>query len=223
MARPGKNSPIPPSRQRMIEALWMLLEHNRLNEISVSMLVAEAGCSRSTFYDNFTSLEDLCRAAVKEEITSQNLFATLMSHMLVQGSEESSTPFEQGRFFYRMGLLNKRGGGDLANEAIIGSIMEVWQVVLCPTGGTIKPDAEAIIQYAVRGRLALLIWQADEHPESYLMGETFGIGFLKEMSHFAFKHICASQGVDEAEALARMESVVAAESLHVKEGAQRAS
>lgn len=43
----------------IIQALFILLKENELSKISVTDLVAKAGVSRSLFYRNFNSFEDV--------------------------------------------------------------------------------------------------------------------------------------------------------------------
>ena len=47
------------TRQNIIDAFWSMAESDGVRNISVSAVVKKAGINRSTFYEYFSSVEDL--------------------------------------------------------------------------------------------------------------------------------------------------------------------
>jgi AcrR family transcriptional regulator len=52
------------TREWTFEALYKLLQDNKLGDIKISKIIEKAGISRATFYRNFTSKEDIVKLKV---------------------------------------------------------------------------------------------------------------------------------------------------------------
>lgn len=56
------------TKEKLKKALIKLMQQHELDDIQVSMLVTEAGCSRATFYNHFSSIEELLYDIIDETL-----------------------------------------------------------------------------------------------------------------------------------------------------------
>ena len=68
MARPNKSENLNPARNRIEEEFWKLLKRKSFSHITVSALVKNAGCNRTTFYYHFDGVEDLAWKIIAENL-----------------------------------------------------------------------------------------------------------------------------------------------------------
>ena len=94
-------------KESLTQALLRLLERKRLDEISVSELVAKAGVSRASFYRNFTSIRDIADRFVADRFAE--LFAR--NTMTAKNVSQVVEWIFQGIYSYRreFTVLYRRG------------------------------------------------------------------------------------------------------------------
>lgn len=200
MGRPSKHSDVPNARERIVTAFWTLLQQHRLNEITVGMIVAEAGCNRNTFYYHFDNKEALVNSILENEFedTAQRVFNMVagfdngfLEHLLNDG------------YLSRVALLMNQGDADLIQRKVKQHVTGVWQAVLRPEGGTLSNETRCVIE-CVTGSILSLI--------SFLGNETLAgreceapLDFLHGMSHHAVSYICAYENVSRDEVLMRLQ------------------
>ena len=70
MARPKKETDMIPMDAQIEAAFWKLLKKKELNKISITELIEEAHCNRSTFYYYYTDINQLAHFVIEKTVPS---------------------------------------------------------------------------------------------------------------------------------------------------------
>ncbi len=71
MARPRKDGNSNPVRSRIEKEFWNLLKKKSFSQITVSELVRNADCNRTTFYYYFDSVENLAWKIIRDSVPTE--------------------------------------------------------------------------------------------------------------------------------------------------------
>lgn len=202
MGRPAKHSNVPDARERIVSSFWTLLKRHRLNEITVGMIVAEAGCNRNTFYYHFDNKEALVNSILDEELkdTAQRVFN------MVAGFEDDylKSLFSEG-YLGRVALLMNKGNADLIGGKVKQHVAGVWQAVLRPEGKDLSDQTHCVIECMTGSILSLISYLGNEAIAGTPKDAPFE--FLRSMSDRAVSYICMYEDVDKTEVLMRLQMV----------------
>ena len=205
MARPRRDANTGDARIRIQNAFWQLLEEHQLREITVGTITAQAQCNRGTFYYHYRDLDDLIFNAIEEGLVGEHALAHNIFHICTDGSY-SKLFSEHNLDLYHMGLLLNRGGMDMVLVKVTDIIKGMWRSVLCPNGGELTSEAQAIIEFTAGGVLSVLV-----QNNAVTSGNTQpDPGFLKSMednSRSAVARLAAAQGLSKNELDLRIAAV----------------
>ncbi len=162
MAAPDTSDPrILRSRAQLVDALGTLLHSRDARDVSVSALCAEAGVSRPTFYQHFTSVDDVAVAGIERR------FADLRAR-LVDGPDAPYrllvaflSELDRERETWRRTI----GSGNASRDAV-----ETW---FAQRLAERAPDAGPVaVRYAAGGFLAAVgAWLREEATPERLGAE----------------------------------------------------
>lgn len=214
MGRPRKDCGIPEPKERIIDAFWKLLETTKLNKIGVQELCDEAGCSRSSFYRAFDSVEDLFSQAVTKEIFEESLMQPVIYKMaLGELSEREFTKYTT-MVSKRLMLAVVRGGMELINDIYIARVNKFWCDVLQIKPSKLKPKTKALISYEASA-IFNVFYQVNLDTNSRLR-DAMPYQFLKRVTPLHLEGICYEQGVKVEDILDRLKEKTYASSAAAK-------
>lgn len=199
MGRPSKHSDVPDARERIISAFWSLIPQHRINEMTVGMIVAEAGCNRNTFYYHFENKEALVNSVIEGELedTARRVFS-----MVAGFSDGYLERMLDDRYMGKIALIMKQGNSELIQRKVKEHVIGVWQAVLRPEGDALSDKTRCVIECVSGSTLSLI---------SYLGNESLAgrnkqppLEFLHSVSHNAVSYICAYENVSRDEVLLRL-------------------
>lgn len=192
----------PEAKQRLVDAFWELLEDNRINEISVTKLVAKAGCNRGTFYYHYTDIDELTLAAVRLELLGDKNIPTEIFNLVTGTTNHAATELLSGSRMRRISLAMRHGGREIVEKSVKTVIFDIWHAVLCPDGTELLPETRAIIEYTSSGVLGLLSYRGEQDAKGE---ETpVPIAFFETVTRVTLTRITAIQGISQEEMLLRL-------------------
>lgn len=199
MGRPRRDDGEADARTRIVEAFWEVLETHQLNDISVGMLTAKAGCNRGTFYYHFADRNALIQAVIQGEVADvpRRLFR------FISGVGDSPLDILGEKKLDRLRLLLEHGGYETVAENTKRTVLSMWQAVLCPHGEELKPDTRAILEYMVNGALGMLRLFGSK-DSSVTLDEQL-TDWLRDNSATAIKHIYCIEGITHDELVQRLQ------------------
>lgn len=202
MSRPRKDQEAPHAQQKLIDAFWSLLEDNRLHELTVGVIAAEAQCNRGTFYYHFDDFDALVFRAIESELMGDGSIPNAIFDLLSGAGEDALTSIFAGRSMRRLSLMMKRGGMDMVEEKTKRVVINMWRTVLCPDGSELAPETRFIVEYMASGMLGILAFKSREDAEGR---ETpLPRRFMSEVATFAVGQISIAQDVAQEEIVARL-------------------
>jgi AcrR family transcriptional regulator len=161
MARPRKDSPEPPARERIIEAFWELIIDTPIKQITVKMLTEAARCNRSTFYRHF---EDVYNVAEQIEVSLElpQLPGMLMKALQGDsGPEQIATVMGGMQNFDRLCLLLSRNGDPDYHRRFKDSILAAWANEFGFAPEELDVDARVFIEFCASGVVGILTYRGD--------------------------------------------------------------
>lgn len=200
MARPRKNSGTPDARERILNSFWTLLGTHRLNEITVGMIVRQAGCNRGTFYYHFSDMSDLLYCAIEQEVMGESNLAMDLFNMATGAGEGYRVL--SGRRRERFALIVHQGGKDEVERAVKAVMLELWKAVLCPDGEELKSEARMLIEYASSGIMGVIVY-LDSEDEGELDVDAVNER-LVDIARFMLSTVAEAQGLTMDELLMRL-------------------
>ena len=206
MARPKKTEDGIDARQRICDALWDLLEVYELREITISMITSKAGCNRGTFYYYFKDLDDLLGEALSNDLMKKSFVAELIFRIST-GDETAVREVFDGDVVRRLSIVVNHAGIELAFGKVFELLVNIWSSILCPDGGKIKPEAQAIVLYYVGGLLGMVAAMEPEYLKDSEASESI-TQFILENARFVTKEIYKAQGLPQEVAEERLAAVV---------------
>lgn len=197
MARPKKSAGVD-ARSRIIAAFWTLLESNKLHEVSIGMIAAQAGCNRGTFYYHFVDKDALIEAVLDDELrgVSRDIFA------LNSGSDCDALAKRYGEGgLKRVALFMRQGGRNVTEQHVREYQLALWRALLCPEGGELLPKTTYVLSYMMSGMLGLVAALGDMRSGG---ADAFPSDFLRATSRNALAIICEAQDVERSEVMFRL-------------------
>jgi AcrR family transcriptional regulator len=161
MARPRKDSPELPARERIIEAFWELIIDTPIKQITVKMLAEAARCNRSTFYRHF---EDVYNVAEQIEagLELPQLPGMLMKALQGDsGPEQIAMVMESMQNFDRLCLLLSRNGDPDYHRRFKDSILTAWANEFGFGPEELDLDARVLIEFCASGVVGILTYRGD--------------------------------------------------------------
>lgn len=206
MARPRKSPDGMDARQRICDALWALLEDYELREITIGMVAATAGCNRGTFYYHFKDINDLLDAIIADDVMRPSVIAELIFRISA-GDEDSVMRILSGEHMRKLSIVVNHAGIEVAFKKVFDMLVGIWSSVLCPEGGEIKPEAQAIVLYYTGGMLSM-VSAVDPDDFENLAGDPHLARFVIANATFLVEEICRAQGLPKDVAQERIATVV---------------
>lgn len=210
MARPRK-SECDAADVRLANAFWLLLERNRLADITVGMVAEQAELNRGTFYYHFKSMDDLVDRVIENEILGngsvmQNVFGLIAGSSTVD-SFETIINRKTGKF----ALLINQGGMDLFAAKIKHLVFATWEAILCGDGEELAPSTRLVIEYSTSGIIGIITHGA-QHGTGSVPPEFF-LSFVKNNSKFLVSQIGIAQGIPRDAVLDRINATLRVSSI----------
>lgn len=124
MARPPKNFNSIPKNQEIEATFWKLLHKKSLSKITVSELIKESHCNRTTFYYYFTDINDLANQMIRKTIPEHLPY---IAKLYLSGSVETRTFDTPTKNAIEMICLLIRGENTTNLQRIIeNAIVDLW-------------------------------------------------------------------------------------------------
>lgn len=208
----GKGEDVSAMGERLIEAFWALLEERRMADVCVRAVVEKAGCNRSSFYYHFDGIDDLIYGALEREISFESSFADVASMAFLGDASFSPATVARDAHFRRIALVVETGGVDIVSDMLRRIIRGKWEAALGLAEDGLSEEAKMAIEYSMFGTLgvisALLPHSCGEiSEESARAAERF----MGHNALFLVERIAHAQGIEPAEALARLRALECAE------------
>lgn len=201
MSRPKKNSEVPGARQRIIDALWTLLETEHISQLGIKSIVAEAGCNRATFYYHFQSAYDLLEKAIVAELVEVGTLPLVIFSLTTQPAIRETFQRYMVPSVHRLNLAMKNGGSETVSNIVYEQVMGMWKKVLCVNGKELTPRSQAILRYGTNGILGLFCWEGLGDEGNIV--ENMPFRFLERLAPAVVESLCEEQGVSLDVARAR--------------------
>lgn len=202
MGRPRKDQGEPQARQKLIDAFWGLLEGNRLHELTVGVVAAEAQCSRGTFYYHFEDFDALVFSAIESELMGNGSIPDAIFDVLSGADDDALAELFAGKSMRRLSLIMKRGGMDVVEDKTKRVIVNLWRTVLCPDGSELAAETRFIVEYVASGMLGILAYRSREEAEGREV--PLPRRFMSEVATFVLGQISIAQGIAQEEIVARL-------------------
>ena len=183
----------------MCEAFWSLIEARSYPEMSVGMLVSEAGCNRGTFYYHYDSLDALATELVTREMMAEGSLPFFLCEVLSGGQladEERSMLRPHVR---RLSLMTTHGGMGIVVPVMRDMLTGVWEQVFDLSYEQLSLDARIAIEYCGAGMIGLLAnsslteeaWYGDTRNTSFTRKNfEFLVSCIGEAQGFAAEELC---------------------------------
>ncbi|CVH76126.1 hypothetical protein BN3658_00586 [Coriobacteriaceae bacterium CHKCI002] len=205
MARPRKRSGEPDAQQRLVDALWLLLESNRLNDLTVGMVTAKAGCNRGTLYYHHADLDALVYSAIERELVGDGSVISAVYDLVLGTGTASPTALMDTPSFRRLGLAIEQGGIELVSAKIKDIVARMWQAALRPEGVPLQPATHMLLEYHISGVVALLARHTRSRAHGGLPQDDVS-ELLRRAASFLIDALGDAEGVSPEEALARLQT-----------------
>lgn len=204
MGRPRKESGRPTAQQRLSEAFWSLLESNQINEITVGILAAKAGCTRGTFYYHYEGIDHMIERIIEEELLKDNVIPSLIFSLVTGVNQEADSQIYARieAYLAHISLLIEKGGTSVVTKKIKSSIASMWEAVFNIDGNGLTDETRLIIEFTTNGMLGIITYTANEQAHVDFLMRTHE--FRKEMSSFLLSQISRSQDLPLDEVLSRL-------------------
>lgn len=205
MARPRRDATTVDARIRIQDAFWQLLEEHQLREITVGTITAQAQCNRGTFYYHYRDLDDLIFSVIEEGFAGEQSIARNIFRVCTGGSYRDLI-LASNVGIYRMGLLLNRGGMDMVLVKVTEVVKNMWQSVLCPHGGELTSEAQAIIEFTAGGMLSILVQNNQAMSGKTPIDPGF-LNFMEKNSRRVVDNLAVAQGISKEELNARLAAI----------------
>ena len=147
MARPQKNSE---SIEIRIEAEFLeLLRKHSFGSLSVSQIVANAGCNRTTFYYYYDNIEDLAEKTIKKSLP-EDIPKIAMTYMS-GGAEHIVLSSEILLLVERLSLLIRQDGSTHIRQLIEKSFVRLWADKFVLSSDALNDDALYALEFLASG------------------------------------------------------------------------
>lgn len=190
------------AKEKIVEVFWELLENYSLNSLTVSQIASQAQCTRGTFYYHYPDMETLIRSAIESEALGHDgvpdrIFSTMASIDSPRATNQfSNLPM------YRISLVMRRGGREIAEDVITQAIIGMWKAVLCPNGEKLSAGAQIVIRYSIYGILGLVRLQGEKSDNPTTMEDIKQ--YLNIIVPVQLGALCKAQKISEDELKLRL-------------------
>ncbi len=202
MARPRQDAGEPAARERICEAFWSLLEGCTYPEMSVGMLVSEAGCNRGTFYYHYDSLDALATELVTREMLAEGSLPFFLCEVLSGGRMADEARSTLRPHVRRLSLMTTSGGMGIVVPVMRDMLSSVWEKVFGLSYDQLSLDARIAIEYCGAGMIGLLANSSLTEEAWY--GDTSETSFTRKNFEFLVSCIGEAQGIGVDELGARL-------------------
>ena len=164
MARPRKDQG-DSAEQRIKDSFWGLLQQHNLNDITVSMITAQAKCNRGT--------------VIQDELFIANSVPRALFYLFCFKAD----PFEEKGFalhIKRFGLMMNRGDKNGIDIKVKEAVVGIWENLLCEPDEELTLDTRLVIEYVTSGLIGLIAYL---HREGLLED----CDHMPDESKFSFK------------------------------------
>lgn len=158
---------------RLEEAFWRLIDRFPIKEITVNMIVAEAQCTRGSFYYHFSDMDSLIESVIEHNLPTQIPYV-LISLVLTDTIDTTALSDDPQfvRKVDRICLLVGPHGSIEAMERIRKAIRGAWLSALELDESTLTHESRVLFEFLINGILGVLAYRArtntDYNIASYL-------------------------------------------------------
>ena len=204
MGRPRKKAGVPDARQRIIDSFWLLLQDHHLRDLTVGMIVRQADCNRGTFYYHFADMDDLIFKAIEGELLGNPKVSMELFNLItgVDVDENYAKEILGGQRIQRLSLVIRQGGTEAVEKAVKTTMTDMWQTVLCPDGGELKPQTQIIIEYTSSGILGVASYSSRMKEED--KEASIDLSILKKLASHTLECVADAQDIPMDEILMRL-------------------
>lgn len=149
MGRPAKSDHRQSVQERIENEFWKLLSKKALHQISVSELIKNAGCNRTTFYYHYADINGLA-----EKIIQRALPDTLpqLSMAYLSGEIEGIHIHAQlENNISRLGMLIGKDGSSRIRSLVEKGLEDMWMTQFHLHSSGISNDAKLLLQFLSSG------------------------------------------------------------------------
>jgi AcrR family transcriptional regulator len=161
MARPKYDSDEIPVELRLEEAFWALIERFPLKEITVNMIVAEAKCTRGSFYYHFTDMNALLETVIAHNFPSQ--IPHILLSMVMTEDDVLLDQIADPLFVRKIDRVCLLVGSHSSIEAVASikrTIRDVWLNALELDEKALQPEVGVIFEFLINGIVGVLAYRS---------------------------------------------------------------
>lgn len=154
MAKPKKNENLNPVRSRIEKEFWRLMKKKSLKQITVSELVKNAKCNRTTFYYHFDSVDDLAWKIIAENLPTE---LPKIAQAYFTGEIENVTiDTKTMDVIERLSILIGRDGSTELASLATDALKKMWIKEFLPKGSKCDEELSYMFDFTASGIIGLI-------------------------------------------------------------------
>ena len=154
MARPKKDEDVNPVRSRIEAEFWKLMKKKSLSQLTVSELVKNAECNRTTFYYYFDNVDDLAWKIIAESLPVE--LPKIAQAYFTGEADSISIDSKTMHVLEQLSLLiGSDGSSELANLAI-DALKKMWISQFLPEGTKCDEELSYMFDFTASGIIGLI-------------------------------------------------------------------
>lgn len=156
MARPRKDAPEGPAKDRLDKAFWDMLAEMPFSEMTIKAISSRAHVNHNTFYYHYSSLEDMAQKLFDENMP-RKMMGTIANALRSKDPEGVAVAFDEEMTEHmKKTQLFARSGSPYLVGLLRASIRNAWLETLGVDEHMLTPDEQSDIDFAVNGEIALM-------------------------------------------------------------------
>lgn len=154
MARPKNDENSKPIRSRIEKEFWKLMEKKSLSQITVSELVKNTNCNRTTFYYYFDNVDDLAWKVIAESIPVE---LTKIAQAYFTGEVEDITiNLDTMQMIEKLSALIGRDGSSHLAHLAADALKNIWITKLLPEESKYDEEISHMFDFMASGIIGII-------------------------------------------------------------------
>ncbi|EPC97021.1 hypothetical protein Lpp227_07424 [Lacticaseibacillus paracasei subsp. paracasei Lpp227] len=154
MARPKKDANLNPIRRRIETEFWRLMKKKSLSQITVSELVKNTNCNRTTFYYYFDNVDDLAWKVIAESIPVE--LPKIAQAYFTGEIEDVTINSETMQMIEKLSVLIGRDGSSRLAYLAADALKKVWIERLLPDENEYDEEISHMFDFTASGVIGII-------------------------------------------------------------------